>query len=1571
MYLQQLTQEQQAKLLEVIGKRPGGASIDELQDYGGLGLPLRTLQRRINALVKQGALRVTGQTRATRYHAVVGTRAPAIEQRGKAKAFPTTVERLDRSHIDLKRRFSTFVSPETETNDDYIAAWRFHSSLSWSQVLDNPCSVIVAEAGAGKTSEFRNQALVLRANDNLAFFCRLDLLITSPLADCLEIGNPRELAQWQAGANHAYFFLDSVDEAKLARVGDFERALLHFIEAIEPHKARCSIVISTRPAAWQVFADADMLCRRLGIRRPRRADEIADGERDAKDGMSNYDLDTPARDVVDAANTDESQRALAVLQMAPLNSEQIKTFAAECGVTDLEDFWHAIASKDAEAFATRPDDLTGLIEMWLKARRIGSYTEVIEANLRLKLLENNRRLQDAISSEQARTGAETLAAAVTFTGSTSILLLGDPVDPQVRTKAIDPQHVLKNWRPAEINALLTRPLFDESLYGSVRFHHRTAREYLTARWLIRMLDRGKCRRSIEHLLFARPYPDHNVIIVPAMKPIVAWLSTWDQRIRDKVLRIDPKVLLERGDVSSFDVAVRKSILSNVASRYKDRKHTPVDVNIREVRRLADPDLSTFVRDMLTTHPDHTDLRQLLLRIVREGALNDCADLALQFALAPEMDPWTRVYAIQAFAKIGTAAHHQALKRAIVSDPASFGRQVLGAAIESLFGKVLVIQDIIRVLEAAPAADEYSSDHFSHEMEQLAGRLNTDAEKWEMLRSVERLLSMPPLIDPEFCRTSRRYAWLLQFAALLVGDLFERCEAPFEPAMLSVFLRATQADHMQRYTGDIKKEAVDLIASNYDLKHAIFWYGIEQKRVRSTGRITGYWFVGMIPEVAMADEHDFHLLLDALRHRSLVDDKLIALAALWHLHLRANKPPHQLSQLKEAVAGTKELEEALRGHMHPPPEPEELRDSWRQLKQAERQNAARVKRNEVSRQRWIKTLIKDPTRVGDLALAPKGGVWNNTVWLFDEIRSKGKNNNDWTVSDWELLVPDFGVKVAQNFRDFCQAFWRGYTPETRSEAGGDKQTTPYAVLIGLSGLAMEARSSAQWAERLSREDAARAVRYALCELNNLPAWLWPLYRHHPDAVTDVLVREMSWELDSVRQDGASGYILSRLRWGATDLACALRPEIIGLLAARPSPHVPPLVEALTIILRNPAPLPDEFMKLVAQRVHDADTDQHKGLWIAAMICVDAKKGVKWLEKWVDAVDPKLGEEHVTTIFNHLWGDDSHGLNSQHRDFARADILVQLLKLAHSHIRYDDDIHHKGVYSPGPRDHAQRARSHILETLCGQPGRKTFEGLRELAELHRGTFLGDRFLVLAEERAEADVEPAPWRPRDLAEFAAEAERFPASQAELFLLVVARLDDLKLDLEEGDESEASLLQKVEDEFELRRVIANRLKYAARGKYTTGSEEELADESRTDIRLHNPMADARIPIELKIADKPNWTAAALAERLQNQLVGQYMREAHYGVFLLVRRGAQGDRKQWSIPEKSDANFLDLVTWLSAEAASLVSQHPEVKALEVVGIDLTARSASPRAPEKSVSSTRKKSAGRERVQQRTLAHGP
>ena len=101
-----------------------------------------------------------------------------------------------------------------------------------------------------------------------------------------------------------------------------------------------------------------------------------------------------------------------------------------------------------------------------------------------------------------------------------------------------------------------------------------------------------------------------------------------------------------------------------------------------------------------------------------------------------------------------------------------------------------------------------------------------------------------------------------------------------------------------------------------------------------------------------------------------------------------------------------------------------------------------------RQAWIESLRADPSKVGDLTIAPQGGVWGNTVWLASEIQRQAKNSGRFALSRWELLVPDFGSEVACAYRDFCQRFWRLYKPQLRSEGAGDSNRTPWAVIIGL-------------------------------------------------------------------------------------------------------------------------------------------------------------------------------------------------------------------------------------------------------------------------------------------------------------------------------------------------------------------------------------------------------------------------------------------------------------------------------------------------------------------------------------------
>jgi hypothetical protein len=207
-------------------------------------------------------------------------------------------------------------------------------------------------------------------------------------------------------------------------------------------------------------------------------------------------------------------------------------------------------------------------------------------------------------------------------------------------------------------------------------------------------------------------------------------------------------------------------------------------------------------------------------------------------------------------------------------------------------------------------------------------------------------------------------------------------------------------------------------------------------------------------------------------------------------------------------------------------------------------------------------------------------------------------------------------------------------------------------------------------------------------------------------------------------------------------------------------------------------------------------------------------------------------------------------------------------------------------------------------------------------------------LAKERAALDAESKPWSGFDVAEFAISAEKHPRTERELYDLALARLDDLKLDIEQGDESEAALLQKLTKETEVRTYFANRLRKSSRSRYTVGSEEELADATRTDIRLNAPPVFAPVPIELKIAD--NWTCAGLRERLENQLIGQYMRVSQYGIFLIAYNGK---RKFWEHPvSRKRLAFVHLIEILKQDASDLTRRYPNVAALEVVGINFTTR---------------------------------
>ena len=173
-------------------------------------------------------------------------------------------------YIDLDRRFITF-DPNAHGERDQFSHAPFNAGKSWDAVLEQPCTVIIAEAGNGKSVELTRQAQLLRGRGEAAFFANLALLAKLPLPRALEVGTADDLSSWQEGAEHGFFLLDAVDEAKLADPRDFQVALANYLDAVEAYKERTTTIISTRPHAWRAYADRALLAARLGLPPPRKA----------------------------------------------------------------------------------------------------------------------------------------------------------------------------------------------------------------------------------------------------------------------------------------------------------------------------------------------------------------------------------------------------------------------------------------------------------------------------------------------------------------------------------------------------------------------------------------------------------------------------------------------------------------------------------------------------------------------------------------------------------------------------------------------------------------------------------------------------------------------------------------------------------------------------------------------------------------------------------------------------------------------------------------------------------------------------------------------------------------------------------------------------------------------------------------------------------------------------------------------------------------------------------------------------------------------------------------------------
>lgn len=1238
---------------------------------------------------------------------------------------------------------------------------------------------------------------------------------------------------------------------------------------------------------------------------------------------------------VERRGDDDRLEGFRVVTLANLTSEQIERFAVARNVADRAGLLEAIERADAWSFAARPQDLSEIIGFWDENRRIGTRLELMRASIDRRLLERdpNRAEARPLARTRAAEAARLLAGAATLTGRQTI----DVPDAAGGLGAgLKVTEVLPEWDEADLAILLARPVFDDEIYGAVRFHHRPVREYLMAEWVNGLLQRQTSRRRVEQIFFRDQYGLE--VVVPTFRPVLPWLILLDEGIRTRVARLAPEIFFEGGDPSQLPLETRQSVLKEVCARIAGGHNRYGVGEYDAVQRFALPDLGPDVGALIGAYRDNDDVLWMLMRMIWQGQLREARPQALAVALDPAAGKYVRIAAFRAVRAVGDPEAMTAVRAAFASEPGPLRRdwlaELLPDAPKTLASVDWLVASLARIAPLRP----HGTDEIGPAITTFAHEADMDVLVY-LLRQTRSLLAEPPLIERRLCEVSERFVWLLNPLAIAAAALIEaRHPAALEAEALNVLQQLPNAKNYDRLDGpDARVDLPGLLADWQDLRVALFWQVVAEARLdydsRKGERLIDAWPALVFTPLLRFGDTDFDRILDEVGRRALLDDRMVAISLAFRLYVGTGRPRRWRDRLKRVAAREPALAAQLHDLLNPPPLSDRVRRMNRTSAQWEKRNAEREARQTRNRRQWRDELAKNIEGLRSPAHAP-GVVTQGQLYLFDAVRAAKNGTANYSLSDWRMLEPEFGEPVARAFRDGLVAGWRRYAPPTLSK-GAEANVIPYVASLGLMGITIESVEVEDWTAGLTEADVETAFRHAMFELNGIPPWLPQLFQAYPDLVTRLALTEIAFELDHDAPEGESHYLLYDVNWSGQWLWEALAPPLIQRLAVEEPRNLRNLRYVLNILLGST--LPDGVLADIARGRARRGADERAALWFAAWVTVDPDAAVPELGGHIAGLLEAERLPFTMTFLNHLIGGRrTEGFWRRDR-FRTAAHLKTLYLIAHTYVREDDDIHRAGtgVYSPGPRDDAQDARNTLFRWLQEIPGKETFLAMREIAEKHPTPSSRPWFDRHAQRKAEADVVGAPWTASQVKAFHDTLERTPATHRELHDLAVMRLLDLKADLEHGDSSEAATLRKETEEVNVRKLLGNRLRATAAGRYVVPQEEELADAKRPDFRVHGTGFDAPVPIELKLAD--NWSGPDLPERLEVQLCGDYLRDdrSSLGLFVLVYRG---EKRFWELEPGQRVDFDGLVAALEAHWTRIAPNHPQADGLTVIGIDLTRR---------------------------------
>lgn len=1431
------------------------------------------------------------------------------------------------SYEDLQRTFFP-IDGKHAVNPDEIEAWgRYYGSQTWKDLRFPPRVVILAEAGSGKTEEFRNQVRLINHEGGFAFFAAIEQLARTDFSTLIGHSERPRFEEWKKRAVPAWFFLDSLDEAKLNNFS-LDAALNGLTAAVGSAYDRAHLVISSRGTDWDGEEDLQKIAQFMPVVGPVQEEEEVDEDLALTSALNRENREEKKK-------PSQSSLPVTVVAMARLSPEQRKIFLMAKGVSDIAKFELALFRQGLVPLAQRPGDLALLVKYWKTNSRFGSLREMTENSIKLRLSERDGRPDAAyLTPNNARQGAERLAAAMTL--GRRLTLWSGKLEEKT-DDALDPNAILPDWPRKDVKALLRRGLFAPASYGQVRFHHRSVIEYLTACWFERLF--AGPRSPSQTILDTFTSSTFGVATVPpSYRPAAAWLAHKFEALRAYIIQNEPLTLLSYGDPASFPIATREQILRSFAT--KDREGDVGDhmIDAQALWMFSDKRLRSALREAWISN-DEEDFHFELLRLIELGEIAGCEDLITVEALDPNKRTHNRILAARALNATNAAAGLRALAKDLVANGAKYGPKVAPELAVSGFPKYLSVGQLIRLIEETPPADRFQVEGFGYVLDRLYAAGRTKAERKALLAGLVRLGEAPPL--EEFNHTSVRHATLLKRLVPLLQLAIAASDADgIDPALVTLLAIAGRSDFEDDQ--DPAQRVQEMIKARPRLKRALFWEDVRvnfkyQPDDRRQPRV--WWLVPYGRRLWSLDASDQQWLEEDVDKRKNPAERRIGFSALYAIASVQPDKEDALDRLAQRYCGSADLIADFKEYRTPRPESEaEQRFRIRETAMAAARSAE-FSKNAADWKAYRARLRSDPSVLTDTSRLKRwpgpGDLHTLTRWLAMKTDAEMKR----APTEYRKLGAAFGSEIRDAYVVGMKSMWRIKKPEAPIYLADGRYSEKKASVLAIGGLNLEATDPA-WLDGLSPVEQKRAAQHVTLTNRDATEWLSELVVAAPARVAPIILKEIRAEWARPYNEPAP--FLSRCE-NTLALPKELR-EGLWKLIRRQEVADPAKVSGLTRIVRRlqldkrkRAELAD--IVLARMRVtRPTDTWEWASSYLALLFELDIDRATDVLIALLEGQSEDIRKERSEQIFGAFFGM-SRGLVGG-LETATPMQLARLLRLAYQEVSPRHDQHPEGIYSSNTRDEAQQGRSRILSALYNDTSEEAY---RLIVDLASDTVIGDRrhrFDQLSHGMAERAAEKLAWSEGDVVAFEEALERPIRTGQELLALACEVIDQINYEIAFGDFSVQSLLQTATNEFAVQNWLATEYNRQSDGRFTTAREKQVKSDKRPDIALTAAETGQEVAIEIKHGEM-DWTMPELRDALRNQLAETYLLPAarRNGLLVLTNHRA---KRYWLAADKSKRlSFSEVLGLLRADAQALIRNTAGYINLEVRGIDASFQNAS------------------------------